>query len=144
MRRRQDEDLDQLSHHVVRIGELGKEMGQELHMQVRAVKCCAAEGLGMLQCVRKELHLQVRAIMLCCVLKGRACAVHVHADAMCGPVAGREQPVGGICGVLRGKGRAGRMQAAACKACLLYCSQRPACLARWPLRACAAASLALV
>ncbi|KAI7837582.1 hypothetical protein COHA_008595 [Chlorella ohadii] len=30
---RQDEDLDQLSHHVVRIGELGKEMGQELHMQ---------------------------------------------------------------------------------------------------------------
>jgi hypothetical protein len=31
--RRQDEDLDQLSHHVVRIGELGKEMGQELHMQ---------------------------------------------------------------------------------------------------------------
>lgn len=31
--RRQDEDLDQLSHHVVRIGELGKEMGQELHLQ---------------------------------------------------------------------------------------------------------------
>ncbi|PRW60333.1 Syntaxin-61 [Chlorella sorokiniana] len=30
---RQDEDLDQLSHHVVRIGELGKEMGQELHLQ---------------------------------------------------------------------------------------------------------------
>lgn len=32
-RRRQDEDLDQLSTHVVRIGELGKEMGQELHLQ---------------------------------------------------------------------------------------------------------------
>ncbi|KAL4447615.1 hypothetical protein ABPG75_004834 [Micractinium tetrahymenae] len=30
---RQDEDLDHLSHHVVRIGELGKEMGQELHLQ---------------------------------------------------------------------------------------------------------------
>lgn len=33
MMQRQDEDLDQLSHHVVRIGELGKEMGQELHSQ---------------------------------------------------------------------------------------------------------------
>lgn len=33
--RRQDEDLDHLSTHVVRIGELGKEMGQELHLQVR-------------------------------------------------------------------------------------------------------------
>ncbi|KAL4428706.1 hypothetical protein ABPG77_009812 [Micractinium sp. CCAP 211/92] len=31
--RRQDEDLDQLGSHVVRIGELGKEMGQELHLQ---------------------------------------------------------------------------------------------------------------
>lgn len=31
--RRQDEDLEQLSTHVVRIGELGKEMGQELHLQ---------------------------------------------------------------------------------------------------------------
>lgn len=30
---RQDDDLDQLSSHVVRIGELGKEMGQELHLQ---------------------------------------------------------------------------------------------------------------
>ncbi|PSC74939.1 Syntaxin-61 [Micractinium conductrix] len=30
---RQDEDLDHLSSHVVRIGELGKEMGQELHLQ---------------------------------------------------------------------------------------------------------------
>eukprot|EP00887_Chlorella_sp_A99_P003299 scaffold9.g3299.t1 len=31
--RRQDDELDQLSTHVVRIGELGKEMGQELHLQ---------------------------------------------------------------------------------------------------------------
>ncbi|KAL6779709.1 SYP6 [Auxenochlorella protothecoides x Auxenochlorella symbiontica] len=30
---RQDEDLDVLGGHVVRIGELGREMGQELHMQ---------------------------------------------------------------------------------------------------------------
>lgn len=30
---RQDEDLDVLSHHVVRIGELGREMGQELDAQ---------------------------------------------------------------------------------------------------------------
>ena len=31
--RRQDQELDDLSSHVVRIGELGKEMGQELHVQ---------------------------------------------------------------------------------------------------------------
>ena len=31
--RRQDDELDHLSSHVVRIGELGKEMGQELHLQ---------------------------------------------------------------------------------------------------------------
>lgn len=49
--RRQDEDLDQLSHHVVRIGELGKEMGQELHLQVGRCalvhKCWESEGEGM-------------------------------------------------------------------------------------------------
>ena len=32
-RRQQDENLEDLSSHVVRIGELGKEMGQELHVQ---------------------------------------------------------------------------------------------------------------
>ena len=37
--RRQDEELDQLSTHVVRIGELGREMGQELHMQVQCRVC---------------------------------------------------------------------------------------------------------
>jgi len=31
--RRQDEDLDQLGEHVLRIGELGREMGQELDAQ---------------------------------------------------------------------------------------------------------------
>ena len=33
MMTQQDEDLDVLSHHVVRIGELGREMGQELNTQ---------------------------------------------------------------------------------------------------------------
>ncbi|KAK2079054.1 hypothetical protein QBZ16_002744 [Prototheca wickerhamii] len=31
--RQQDDDLDMLGDHVVRIGELGREMGQELHLQ---------------------------------------------------------------------------------------------------------------
>lgn len=43
--RRQDEDLDHLSSHVVRIGELGKEMGQELHLQARKRwGCCRCGG----------------------------------------------------------------------------------------------------
>lgn len=37
--RQQDDDLDMLGDHVVRIGELGREMGQELHLhgQVRCI-----------------------------------------------------------------------------------------------------------
>lgn len=44
--RRQDEDLDQLGHHVVRIGELGKEMGQELHLQASGSAPRSAYGPG--------------------------------------------------------------------------------------------------
>lgn len=48
--RQQDEDLDVLGQHVSRIGELGREMGQELHMQGQVRGLCVmgrGDGAGV-------------------------------------------------------------------------------------------------